>query len=48
MAWVGSTWMNQSRAMSKRFQEELSKKINSVTEERAEEAKIIYFSQLLE
>jgi len=36
------------RARSKRFQEELGERLNSLIEEREEEAKRIYFSQLLE
>jgi len=37
-----------TRARSKRFQEKLSKRLNSLMEEREEEAKLICFSQLLE
>jgi len=33
---------------SKRFQEELGERLNSLMEERKEEAKLINFSQLLE
>ena len=35
-------------ARSKRFQEELGEILNFLMEEREEEAKLIYFSQLLE
>jgi len=50
LAWVSSTWMDQSleQARSKRYQEELGDRLNSLMEEREEEAKLIYFSQLLE
>ena len=37
-----------TRARSKRFQEELGERLNSLMEEREEEAKLIYFSQHLE
>jgi len=37
-----------TRAKSKRFQEELGKRLNFLMEEREEEAKLINFSQLLE
>ena len=37
-----------TRASSKRFQEELNERLNSLMEEREEEAKLINFSQLLE
>ena len=37
-----------TRTRSKRFQEELIKRLNSLMEEREEEAKFIYFSQVLE
>ena len=35
-------------ASCKRFQEELGERLNSLMEEKEEEAKLIYFSQLLE
>ena len=37
-----------TRAMSKKFQEEFNERLNSFMEEREEEGKFIYFSQLLE
>ena len=37
-----------TRAGSKIFQEELSERINLLIEARKEEAKLIYFSQILE
>ena len=37
-----------TRVRSKRFQEELDERLNFLMEERREEAKLIYFSQLLE
>jgi len=36
------------RVRSKRFQEELNERLNSLMEEREEEVKLINFSQLLE
>ena len=37
-----------TRARSKRFQEELDERLNSLMEGREEEAQLIFFSQLLE
>ena len=36
-----------TRVRSKRFQEEFGKRLNSLVEEREEEAKLINFNQLL-
>ena len=37
-----------TRSRNKRFQEEFGGRLNSLMEEREEEVKLIYFSQLLE
>jgi len=47
LAWVSSTWMDQSLEQGVKFQKELRKRLNSRMEEK-EEAKLINFSQLLE
>ena len=44
---LGGFNMDEPRVRSKRFQEELSERLNSLMEER-EEAKLIYLSQLIE
>ena len=37
-----------TRVRSKRFQEELDERLNSLMEEREKEVKFIYFTQILE
>ena len=48
----GLGWINMDGpitwARSKKFQEELGERLNSLMEEREEEVKLVYFSQLLE